>query len=521
MMAWTSALVALLATTTVANPTPRAASVSSTTCNGKTYVYQSLAGYGFTPSDARDKFGDTAGGIGSSAAIDPKSWKKNGNTYTGTLWALPDRGWNTEGTLNFQPRLHKFGIKFTPDPSASASNPSEPNLELTYEDTIRFTDPEGNPVTGLDPDFTGPYLSFEGIGEVPSATYEGDGFGGDGPGGVRVSADTEGLVLNKDGSFWISDEYGAYIYRFDSSGKMLGAIAPPPAVIPRRNESVSFSAASPPRYNPDLEVEPENPDSGRSNNQGLEGMTASADGKYLYALLQSAAIQEGGADDATRRYTRLFQYDVSDPSKPVYAAEYVVPLPTYDDGDEVAAQSEIKFISDTQFIVLSRDGAGAGQDDSESVYRQADVFDISDATDIKGDTYDCADCSIASEEGVLKEGIVPATYCPWLDFNVNSELNKFGVHNGGEQDAGLLNEKWESFVLVPVEPDNGKSWNDWGSPKSDEYFLFSLSDNDFITQNGFMKGGELPYADESGFSLLNQILVFKVKLPKGSKPRIG
>jgi hypothetical protein len=521
-MAWTSALVALLAATTVANPTRRAAPVSSTTCNGKTYVYESLAGYGFTPSDARDKFGDTAGGIGSSAAIDPNSWKKSGNTYTGTLWALPDRGWNTEGTLNFQPRVHKFGITFTPNPSASASKPAKPNLQLTYQDTIRFTDPAGNPLTGLDPDFTEPYLSFPGIGQVPSATYEGDGFGGDGPGGTRVSGDTEGLVLSKDGSFWISDEYGAYIYRFDPSGKMIGAIAPPPAVIPRRNDSISFSAASPPRYDPDLEVDPEDPDSGRNNNQGLEGLTASPDGKYLYALLQSAAIQEGGMDDGTRRYVRFFKYDVSNAARPVYVAEYVVPLPQYDDGDNVAAQSEVKFISDTQFIVLARDGgAGAGQDDTESVYRHADVFDISAATNIKGDTYDCETCSIASEDGVLKEGIVPATYCPWLDYNVNSELNKFGVHNGGEQDAGLLNEKWESLCLVPVEPDSGRSWGDWGSPKSDEYFLFSLSDNDFITQNGFMKGGELPYADESGFSLLNQVLVFKVKLPKGSKPRIG
>ena len=38
----------------------------------------------------------------------------------------------------------------------------------------------------------------------------GDGFGGAGQGGKRISLDTEGLVLGKDGSFWISDEYGMY-----------------------------------------------------------------------------------------------------------------------------------------------------------------------------------------------------------------------------------------------------------------------------------------------------------------------
>lgn len=52
-------------------------------------------------------------------------------------------------------------------------------------------------------------------------------------------------------------------------------------------------------------------------------------------------------------------------------------------------------------------------------------------------------------------------------------------------------------------------------------FLFSLSDHDFITRNGYMDNGRLPYADESGYSLLNQVLVFKVRLPRGGKPRTG
>ena len=68
--------------------------VNQTICDGKQYIYQSLAGYGFIPSNARDKFGDTIGGIGSSAAIDRRTWEKATNgSYTGILWALPDRGW--------------------------------------------------------------------------------------------------------------------------------------------------------------------------------------------------------------------------------------------------------------------------------------------------------------------------------------------------------------------------------------------------------------------------------------------
>jgi hypothetical protein len=74
--------------------------------------------------------------------------------------------------------------------------------------------------------------------------------------------------------------------------------------------------------------------------------------------------------------------------------------------------------------------------------------------------------------------VKPAEYCPWLSFNNNKELNKFGAHNGGAQDAGLLNEKWEGLAIAPVD-DKFQSRGD-----GKEYYLISFSDNDFITQNG-------------------------------------
>jgi len=67
--------------------------VSTTTCNGESYIYEELAGYGFIASDARDKFGDTIGGIGSSIAVDGKSWRKLRNgSYTGLLWVRREVG---------------------------------------------------------------------------------------------------------------------------------------------------------------------------------------------------------------------------------------------------------------------------------------------------------------------------------------------------------------------------------------------------------------------------------------------
>ncbi|KAH0411448.1 3-phytase, partial [Aureobasidium melanogenum] len=165
-------------------------------------------------------------------------------------------------------------------------------------------------------------------------------------------------------------------------------------------------------------------------------------------------------------------------------------------------------LTPTQFFILARDSnAGHGQASSTSVYRHIDIFDISNATNIADATYDAFNASVASSKGVLDTNVQPATYCSFLDFNVNAQLNRFGVHNGGAQDSGLLNEKWESIATVPVTDGN-----------DGEYFVFSLSDNDFITQNGFMDGGKYPYKDASGYDLDNQALVFKVQVPKGVHP---
>lgn len=162
-----------------------------------------------------------------------------------------------------------------------------------------------------------------------------------------------------------------------------------------------------------------------------------------------------------------------------YEAEYVVQLPVVASTGKTAGQSEIHYISEDQFLVLARDsGAGHGQDESLSLYRNADVIDISKATNIKGKEYDSFKGAVASRKGELIAGIKPATYCPWLSYNNNAQLGRFGAHNGGAQDAGLLNEKWESFALAPV--DNKFETKGDG----EEFYLISFSDNDFITQNG-------------------------------------
>ncbi|GME94720.1 unnamed protein product [[Candida] boidinii] len=149
------------------------------------------------------------------------------------------------------------------------------------------------------------------------------------------------------------------MYKFDSDGLLIEAIAPPEAFLPLRDGNRSFASNNPPIYDRDLDVGDNQ--SGRSDNQGFEGAALSTDGKYLYSLLQSANVQDGGSEKYTNSNARMVKYDITK-STPELVGEYVFPLPTYYDPEKkakknprTAAQSEILFLSEDLFLVLSRD----------------------------------------------------------------------------------------------------------------------------------------------------------------------
>src|SRR3978361_2068077 len=88
------------------------ASAQSVSFQGKTFVNKGLVGVPRVPSNAVDQFGDTLGGIGSAMAIDLDSWHQNRDgSYGGTLYMLPDKGWNTQGTEDYRGRRHHLGSR--------------------------------------------------------------------------------------------------------------------------------------------------------------------------------------------------------------------------------------------------------------------------------------------------------------------------------------------------------------------------------------------------------------------------
>ncbi|KAJ6140266.1 hypothetical protein N7471_006752 [Penicillium samsonianum] len=368
------------------------APISQTTCSSQRYNYYGLAAYGLVPSNATDRYGDTLGGFGSAVTFYQSAWNKGQDgSYDGIIWAMPDRGWNTNGTLNYQSRIHKFSIHLDPAPNASGSDPSPPNMHLAYIDSIRrYADAIG-------------FISLDGFPHLPQATYNGDGFGGPGLTNRRVTLDCEGLVVDSDGDFWIPDKYGPYIYRFSKYGKMLLAITPPPAFLPLRNGIVSFSGAEPPTFEPDQVPSHPDPTAGRANNQGLEGLTISPDGRFLYVMMQSAMNQEGGPKKKSRRQTRLLEYDISDKKSPVLMWLHCLFMTM--DPKPPGSRKSIGFPMDR-----ARDsGFGRGADKTESEYRHFDVISTAEATNFAHGKWDSVNGSIANTKGLLNPNITAAT----------------------------------------------------------------------------------------------------------------
>ncbi|KAI9441280.1 hypothetical protein H4582DRAFT_2055239 [Lactarius indigo] len=184
-------------------------------------------------------------------------------TYTGQLVMQPDQGNNGKGlTIHHQGRQLLIDFTLTPYYSAVVRRcPTDaPALlfgQLSYLDTLLYYKRGGLETTGLDAR------------------------------GRRSAIIPEVL-----------DEYGPYVYYFDEFGDLIRIIQPPQAIVPLDSAGqLSFGS-----------------DSDSVTGRGFEGLTISSDGNMLYALLQSASVQDGGSEKKTSCYTRLVAHQEKPPA---------------------------------------------------------------------------------------------------------------------------------------------------------------------------------------------------------------
>jgi hypothetical protein len=456
----------------------------STTLGGTTFTLKGLVGVGRVAAATRDKQGETFGSL-SGLALDVRTLRRNTDgSFTATLYAQPDRGYvKSSVTTNYRPRRQRFTLTFKPDTNGSSK---QDQIDLSLAETILYAESNATPLTSLDPTVTGAAVRG-GFPRLPQAFNN------------RLALDAEGIALLPDGTFFVSDEYGPYLYRFSADGVLLGAVRPPEAFIPKRGGQDSFSSDSPAAGQPS--ALPSGPDSGRENSQGLEGLSLSANGRSLFAVMQSALRQDGGSGgNSTRRHARLLEYDISTPAAPVLVRECVLPLPTYtvNGAQLVASVGDIATLGSRFLLVLVRDGNGRGADVAKSNYRAVLVYDLASATNLAGSAFDSA-TTPAAPGGVLASTIVPATSTVLIDLNNATELAKFNLNNNTNDNSDTLAEKWESLALLPA----------LDATTPDDFFLLVGNDNDFSTTDGLQDGA----AYRAGTSIDTMVLAYRLTLP--------
>lgn len=274
------------------------------------------------------------GGFGSSATAHPTNERE--------FYALTDRGANlkTNGgkifpTPNYTPRIGHFRLL--------------ENKSVEKIGEILLKTPTGIPVSGR-PNPAG----FGATGEIPydlnKNVLEYD----------RYGIDSEGLVALKDGSFWVSDEYGPHIVHYDANGIELERISPVNVNTGSRKIPAVFER--------------------RWANRGMEGLAITPDEKTLVGIMQSTLYNPSKAAVADFTITRIVTFNI---------ATAVTKQYLYRQDKAKNSNSEITALSSTEFLVIERDGNFQGEDANAQkfIYK----IDISNATDVSGTDFNALD----------------------------------------------------------------------------------------------------------------------------------
>ena len=363
-----------------------------------------------------EKLGEVQGvpfykGYGSSIDADPQ----NPNRFYG----LTDRGPNADGGENIKIFLQP---NFTPNIG---------HFEIQTNGTIKklrdipLKDANGKPLTGL-PNPKGYGTSKETVVDVNKRPLQRD----------ITGIDSEGLAVMKDGTFWVSDEYGPHIVHFDRNGFELERMSPRGVKTNGRRLPAVLGHLRP--------------------NRGMEGLTTTPSNRVLVGIMQSALHNPSKDAVKNESVTRIVLFDLATGKTKQYL---------YRQGGNYWKNSEIRAIDEHRFLVDEHNGK-----DVKHVY----LIDLRGATDVS----DPADSENgfkvngkAIEENTWEElaaaGIKPVSKILVSDVkkDVNFQSSKFEgmwVADGGktlwiinDDDFGI--DSTDDHTIVPNRLPNGET----------------------------------------------------------------
>jgi hypothetical protein len=301
------------------------------------------------------------------------------------FWTCSDRGVNVDcGNANpstcrptydkmysfpsYAPKIHRIRIK---------------GNEVEILQTITIKRPDGTTATGL--------LNPTGLGSTAAEVASIDTVMDCGVANANFflktaakdtfGIDSEGIIVDKNGNFWLCEEGGPTIWVLNPNGVLIKRYTPYANLTDGSKRSVDVAIDTVFKY--------------RKNNRGFEGITIAPNGK-VYAIIQSAILYPTQSIGENSRVHRILEIDPS-----TDATRMLVYL---NDGLIGASGSnqirlrdwkigDMSAISDTTFLVL--EAAARGTTDVKRLYK----INITGATNVHSGLY----------SGVTLENLVTST----------------------------------------------------------------------------------------------------------------
>ena len=363
-----------------------------------------------------EKLGEVQGvpfykGYGSSIDADPQ----NPNRFYG----LTDRGPNADGgedvkiflLPHFTPSIGHFEI--------------QANGKIKKLRDIPLRDAHGKPLTGL-PNPAGYGTSKETVVDANHQLLQRD----------KTGIDSEGLAVMRDGTFWVSDEYGPHIVHFDRNGIELERMSPRGVHTTGRRLPAVLGHLRP--------------------NRGMEGITTTPSNRVLVGIMQSALYNPSKQAVVNKSVTRILMFDLATGKTKQYL---------YQQGGDFWKNSEIRAIDEHRFLVDEHNGK-----DVKHVY----LIDLNGATDVSDPADSATGFKVngkAIEENSWEEiaaaGIKPVrkTLVSDVKKDVDFQSSKFEgmwVADGGktlwiinDDDFGI--DSKDDHTIVPKRLPNGET----------------------------------------------------------------
>lgn len=248
---------------------------------------------------------------GYGSALVFKDMKRDG---TIEFYGITDRGPNGDIPTYLKDGQKKSG-KFFPTPEFPPSigvitvSPAQKRADITQSIPLNV---QGKPITGKPlPD------GLTGSTNELALNFSMKNLGTD-----KNGLDTEGLSVDADGNFGISDEYGPFIIKADKNGTILEKYGPGaglPTIL-----------------------------ANRVPNRGSEGLTIDENG-HIFALIQSP-LNVDGKIAKTAKYTRIVELDPTTKSTTMYA----YPVDTGYKNTGAAKLGDITSIGHKQFLMIEQ-----------------------------------------------------------------------------------------------------------------------------------------------------------------------